>query len=102
MKTPGEVNNTQNIFCKIIKNSFQILGDITTAAILHLASMVPKKLQFSATDFNSYNTVKTGTFVDSLGGKRTESGQKMAVPTGSPGLGIQPNWDVLKDPIFTL
>ncbi len=35
-------------------------GDITTAAILSLASIAPKKLQFSCTDFNSYNTVKTG------------------------------------------
>ena len=32
-----------------------------TAAILHLSHSVPSKLCFTVTDFNSYNTVHTGT-----------------------------------------
>src|SRR4029453_12863518 len=34
-------------------------GDITTAAIAHLAHSTPEPLRFSATDFNSYVTVST-------------------------------------------
>ena len=73
------------------------VGDIAIAAILHLASSVPQKLQFSATDFNSYNTVKSGRFVNpQTDGVRTENGQKMTVPRSVPGLGVEPNWDSLK------
>ena len=32
-------------------------GDVTTAAIAHLAHSTPEALRFSATDFNSYVTV---------------------------------------------
>ena len=78
-------------------NLFFYVGDIATAAILHLASSVPQKLQFSATDFNSYNTVKSGRFVcPQTDGVRTENGQKMTVPRSAPGLGVEPNWDSLK------
>src|SRR5579862_2234457 len=34
-------------------------GDVTTAAIAHLAHSTPEHLRFSATDFNSYVTVST-------------------------------------------
>ena len=78
-------------------------GDITTAAILHLASMVPKKLQFSATDFNSYNTVSSGLFLSpTKDGVRTSNGQKMSVPKSHPGLGVEPNWKVLGEPLFAI
>ena len=72
-------------------------GDINTAAILHLASSVPAKLQFSSTDFNAYNAVKTATIKS--GGVK-ENG-KISVPT-SHGLGIEPNWNVLGKPVITL
>ena len=66
-----------------------LLGDINTSAILHLASTVPKKLQFSATDFNSYNTVKSGKFLSpEIDGVRTNGGQKMTVPKTHPGKAI--------------
>ena len=84
-------------FLTLINLFFYVLGDIATAAILHLASSVPQKLQFSATDFNSYNTVKSGRFVNpKTDGVRTENGQKMTVPRSVPGLGVEPNWDSLK------
>lgn len=79
------------------------LGDINTAAILHLASIVPPKLQFSATDFNAYNTVKSGRFLSpDLDGVRRQNGQKMSVPFQHFGLGVEPNWSVLGEPLFVI
>ena len=34
-------------------------GDITTAAIAHLAHSTPEEFRFTCTDFNSYVTVAT-------------------------------------------
>ena len=76
-----------------------ILGDITTAAILHLSGSAPPKLQFTSTDFNSYNTVKTGNIV---GGDKCDGGRRMKVPTVLPGLGVTINKDALKSPIFVI
>jgi len=71
-------------------------GDITTAAILHLSHTAPPKLQFTVTDFNSYNKVSTGT----ISGAAKKAGLMM-LPSG-PGLGVTPNWEVLQKPLFTL
>ena len=71
-------------------------GDITTAAILHLAHTAPAKLQFTVTDFNSYNKVSTGTIT----GADKQDGL-MKLPHGS-GLGVTPNWEVLGKPLFTI
>merc|ERR1719431_179468 len=65
-------------------------GDITTAAILHLAHSCPAKLQFTATDFNSYNLAATGKIA---GGEKLPGGL-MGLPKGV-GLGVEPNWEVL-------
>ena len=35
------------------------VGDIVTSAIMHLSGTVDPKLQFTSTDFNSYNKVAT-------------------------------------------
>jgi len=63
-------------------------GDITTAAIAHLAHSTPEPYRFTSTDFNSYVTVSTAT-----GAPQREHGY-MAAST-APGLGIQPRMDVL-------
>jgi cis-L-3-hydroxyproline dehydratase len=63
-------------------------GDITTAAIAHLAQSTPEELRFTSTDFNSYITVSTAD-----GAPRREVGCMSAGP--SPGLGIEPKVDVL-------
>jgi len=63
-------------------------GDITTAAIAHLAHSTPEAYRFTSTDFNSYVTVGTA-----AGAPRREHG-RMRASTG-PGLGIEPRWDVL-------
>ena len=85
------------IYLILTKND--ILGDITTAAILHLSGSAPPKLQFTSTDFNSYNTVKTGTIV---GGDKCDGGRRMKVPTVLPGLGVTLNKEALKSPIFVI
>ena len=63
-------------------------GDITTAAIAHLAHSTPPEFLFTATDFNSYVTVSTAD-----GAPRRANGH-MAAGT-APGLGVAPKPDVL-------
>ncbi|MDP1797262.1 MAG: mandelate racemase/muconate lactonizing enzyme family protein [Planctomycetaceae bacterium] len=67
-------------------------GDITTAAIAHLAHSTPEEFRFTSTDFNSYVTVSTAT-----GAPQRENGF-MAAST-SPGLGITPRMNVLGERI---
>jgi cis-L-3-hydroxyproline dehydratase len=56
-------------------------GDVTTAAIAHLAHSTPEELRFTSTDFNSYVTVSTAT-----GAPEREHGVMRA--STRPGLGI--------------
>ena len=67
-------------------------GDIITAAIAHLAHSTPEHLRFSATDFNSYVTVRNAT-----GAPQRVAGQMRA--SDEPGLGIEPDMDVLGEPV---
>ena len=68
-------------------------GDVTTAAIAHLAHSTPPRHLVTATDFNSYVTVETAD-----GAPRRVEG-RMSAPTAA-GLGIRPKMDVLGDPVF--
>ena len=70
-------------------------GDITTAAIAHLAHSTPTDYLFTATDFNSYVTVSTAD-----GAPQRHNG-RMAAST-EPGLGIAPKMDVLGDPVLDI
>ncbi|MEX1036385.1 MAG: cis-3-hydroxy-L-proline dehydratase [Sneathiella sp.] len=70
-------------------------GDITTAAIAHLARSTPEEFCFSATDFNSYGTV---TFAQ---GAPARVNGRMTAPD-DPGLGITPDFNVLGDPVITI
>ena len=63
-------------------------GDVTTAAIAHLAHSTPEALRFTATDFNSYVTVSTAE-----GAPKRDNGFMRA--SHEPGLGITPRMDVL-------
>src|SRR4051812_1619113 len=63
-------------------------GDVTTAAIAHLAHSTPEAFRFTATDFNSYLTVSTAE-----GAPRRTNGY-MSAGT-APGLGVKPRMDVL-------
>ncbi len=70
-------------------------GDITTAAIAHLAHSTPSEFLFTATDFNSYVTVSTAE-----GAPQRVQG-RMAAST-APGLGIRPRWQVLGSPVLDI
>ena len=61
-------------------------SDLTTAAILHLASTVPKKLLFRACNFISYNKVSTAKFLDNENNTSMDPRTRKNPPNG-PGLG---------------
>ena len=63
-------------------------GDITTAAIAHLAHSTPEEYRFTSTDFNSYGTVSTA-----CGAPQRKNGFMAA--SVEPGLGIRPRFEVL-------
>jgi L-alanine-DL-glutamate epimerase-like enolase superfamily enzyme len=63
-------------------------GDITTAAIAHLAHSTPEPYRFTSTDFNSYVTVSTAE-----GAPQRVDGY-MEAPN-RPGLGFTPRMEVL-------
>jgi len=69
-------------------------GDIVTAAIAHLAHSTPTEFLFTSTDFNSYVTQSIAD-----GAPQRQNG-RLAAST-APGLGVQPNWDILGDPVWT-
>ncbi len=69
-------------------------GDITTAAIAHLARSTPAEFCFSATDFNSYGTVSIAD-----GAPIRVDGRMSASDTH--GLGINPKFDTLGEPVLT-
>ena len=70
-------------------------GDITTAAIAHLAHSTPPEFLFTATDFNSYVTVSTAE-----GAPQRRNG-RMAASTAA-GLGTTPRWQTLGEPVLAI
>ena len=76
-------------------------SDLTTAAILHLASTVPKKLLFRACNFISYNEVSIAKFLDLHQNSSVDPNTRRNPPNG-PGLGLELDWSKLKKPLFTI
>ncbi|MEA1882733.1 MAG: cis-3-hydroxy-L-proline dehydratase [Candidatus Marinimicrobia bacterium] len=70
-------------------------GDITTAAIAHLAHSTPTDYLFTSTDFNSYVTVSTAD-----GAPQRENGRMKA--SDQPGLGFTPKMHVLGEPVLNI
>jgi L-alanine-DL-glutamate epimerase-like enolase superfamily enzyme len=70
-------------------------GDITTAAIAHLAGSTPKEFLFSATDFNSYVSRRIAD-----GAPKREKGRMRA--SDRPGLGVEPLPEVLGKPLVEI
>ena len=70
-------------------------GDITTAAIAHLAGSTMAEYYFTSTDFNSYNDVHLAEDAP------TRKEGWLEVPAG-PGLGIHVREDLLGDPVVTV
>ncbi len=67
-------------------------GDVTTAAIAHLAHSTPEEFRFTSTDFNSYVTVSNAT-----GAPKREQGFMRASTV--PGLGTEPRREVIGLPV---
>lgn len=70
-------------------------GDVTTAAIAHLAHSTPEEFRFTSTDFNSYVTVSTAD-----GAPQRDNGFMAA--SESPGLGVTPKMDVLGERVLEI
>ncbi len=70
-------------------------GDVTTAAIAHLAHSTPTDYLFTATDFNSYVTVSTAD-----GAPQRNNGRMSA--SNDPGLGIKPIMNILGNPVLEI
>ncbi len=70
-------------------------GDITTAAIAHLAQSTPPEFVFTCTDFNSYVTVSTAE-----GAPKRVHGRMSA--SSKSGLGIAPRTEVLGSPLLVV
>lgn len=70
-------------------------GDVTTAAIAHLAHSTPPEFLFTTTDFNSYVTVSIAE-----GAPRRVNGRMSA--STRPGLGVTPKIEVLGKPVLTV
>lgn len=68
-------------------------GDLTTAAIAHLAHSTPTENLFTSTDFNSYVSVS-----NAEGAPQRVNG-RMAAPL-TPGLGVTPRFEVLGDTVL--
>jgi L-alanine-DL-glutamate epimerase-like enolase superfamily enzyme len=67
-------------------------GDVTTAAIAHLAHSTPERYRLAATDFNSYVTVRNAS-----GAPQRVNGRMKA--SERPGLGVELDLDVLGEPV---
>jgi L-alanine-DL-glutamate epimerase-like enolase superfamily enzyme len=70
-------------------------GDITTAAIAHLAHSTPPEYLFTSTDFNSYVTVSIA-----AGAPQRKDGRLAAGHLS--GLGVDPRWDVLGKAVLSV
>lgn len=70
-------------------------GDITTAAIAHLAHSTPTEFLFTSTDFNSYVTVS-----NAEGAPQRINGRMSAAKEA--GLGVNPREDVIGEPVVTV
>lgn len=67
-------------------------GEITTAALSHLAASTPEDFLINSTDLMNYNTRSTG-----IGGATTKEGKLYAPDV--PGLGVEPDFDSLGAPV---
>ena len=70
-------------------------GEIATSAIAHLAHSTPKEFHFQSSAFHEYTDVVNG-----IGGPELKEGYMFA--SDSPGLGVEPNYDSLGNPLFEI
>lgn len=67
-------------------------GEITTAALSHLAASTPPELLYNTTDLHNYNEERTG-----VPGPETRDGRLFAPDT--PGLGVEPDYESLGEAV---
>ncbi len=67
-------------------------GEITTAAVAHLAASTPQEMLINSTDLHNYNIGSTG-----KPGPHTQNGKLFASDT--PGLGVEPDFESLGEPV---
>jgi L-alanine-DL-glutamate epimerase-like enolase superfamily enzyme len=67
-------------------------GEITSAAVAHFAASTPRELLYNTTDLHNYNVERTG-----MPGPETREGKLFA--SDNPGLGVEPDFDSLGDPV---
>jgi L-alanine-DL-glutamate epimerase-like enolase superfamily enzyme len=67
-------------------------GEITSAAVAHFAASTPPEYLYNTTDLHNYNVERTG-----IPGPETRDGKLFA--PDNPGLGVEPDFDALGDPV---
>lgn len=70
-------------------------GEIATAAIAHLAHSTPERFHFQSSAFHEYHSVAIAS-----GGPTIEDGKMFM--SDKPGLGVEPDFDVLGDAVFAV
>lgn len=94
----GGLSKTRRMRDYLIDNRIPVVaedtwgGEITTAALAHLAASTPEEFLINATDLHNYNTRSTG-----KPGPETRDGKLYA--SDQPGLGVEPDFDSLGSPV---
>ena len=70
-------------------------GEIATSAIAHLAQSTPSDFHFQSSAFHEYHTIAIADGGPSMGDGFMWMEEK-------PGLGVEPDFDVLGDPVFRI
>ncbi len=94
----GGLANARKVRDYLIENRIPVVsedtwgGEIVSAAVAHFAASTPEVYLINSTDLHNYNTRSTG-----IGGPTVKNGKLYA--TDTPGLGVEPDYDSLGDPI---
>ena len=97
----GGLSKAKRVRDYLVEHRFPVVaedtwgGEIATAALSHFAATTPPEYLHNTTDLMNYNTRSTG-----IGGARAENGCLIA--PDAPGLGVQPDFESLGQPIFEL
>ncbi|MGI9405200.1 MAG: mandelate racemase/muconate lactonizing enzyme family protein [Hyphomicrobiaceae bacterium] len=94
----GGLSKTRRMRDYLVDNRIPVVaedtwgGEITTAALAHLAASTPPEFLINATDLHNYNTRSTG-----KPGPATKDGKLFA--PDAPGLGVEPDFASLGDAV---
>lgn len=94
----GGLSKAKRVRDFLIDNRYPVVcedswgGEIASAAVAHFAASTPEEYLVNSTDLMNYNSQSTG-----IGGPVTANGK--LYPTDSPGLGVEPDYSSLGQPI---